>query len=250
LHAAVECTTGTIAHAGDGRPDAQRDSCDNPGVIRLLAVAFWIVALLWWAALVASAATAISAFGTLPRLLEELGVVVPSLAVLDPSPAASGRFLAGHVAERVFAFTDRVQSWAAPAILIILIGQRLAGWPAKSFANRLRCGLFVVADGCVLYQAQLLAPRMNDELVRYRDAVAIGDATTASAAQEAFDRDHRIADPLLRTTSFLLLGAIVVSAWVGSPRQRPRDDRFGGNAGRNRGCGQERRHADHDCPAA
>jgi hypothetical protein len=230
FHDAVECTTGSTRNPCDGGRDAPSDSCNNRIVIRLLAVAFWIVALVWWASLVASAATAISAFSTLPTLLEQLGVVVPSLAALDPSPAASGRFLAGHVAERVFAFTDRVQSWAAPAILVLLVCQRLAGWPAKGFGNRLRVGLFVVAAGCGLYQAHLLAPRMNEELVRYRAAVAIGDQTTAALAHEAFDRDHRIADPLLRTTSFVLLGAIVVSAWIGTPRQRPRDDRFGGGS--------------------
>jgi hypothetical protein len=190
-------------------------------MLRLTAIFYWIILVTWFAALVAAAATAMAAFGTLPALIGDLGITVPQFAASDPSGPEAGRYVAGFVAQKVFDLVATLQWILVPALLATLLLQRATGWPEKGAANTLRVLLLLVAAGATMYHLVILAPRMANALSDYRGAMRAGDTSSAATHKESFDRDHHIADPILRTTSFLLLGAVILSAASLTPRTLP-----------------------------
>ncbi len=210
------------------------------GVHRPLAVLYWLLLIAWFAGLVASAATAMAAFGSLPRVFDDLGISVPQIDAMQqmgalqrdgniPERGESGRYIAGFVAQRVFDAVETLQWIIVPMMIGTLLLQRFDRWPARSTANTWRRLLLVAAICCTGYHLIVLGPRMRSALSDYRGAVQASDAISAASHKAGFDRDHKIADPLLRTTSFLLLGTIVLSAWTLTPRIKPPGDRYLGS---------------------
>jgi hypothetical protein len=187
-------------------------------MLRLTAVAYWLVLITWFAAIVAAAVTAIAAFGTLSKIVPDLGIMVPQFASTDPSGPDAGRFVAGFVAQQVFDLIEVLQWFLVPAILLILLVQWASRWPEKGALNTLRVVLLLMACGATVYFLWFLAPRMSTALNDYRGAIRGGDMAAAVAPKEAFDRDHQVSDPLLRTTGFLLLGVMILSAATLTPR--------------------------------
>lgn len=191
-------------------------------MLRLVAIVYWIVLIAWFAALVAGASTAMAAFGTLTKLVPDLGITVPQFAASDPSGADAGRYVAGFVAQSVFDAIARLEWAFVPAMLLLLMVQGGTRWPERSLGNTLRVLMLLIACGTTLYHLTVLTPRMANSLGDYRGAIAGGDPATAAVHKAEFDRDHRISDPLLRTNAFLLLGAILLSAATLTPRTPPR----------------------------
>jgi hypothetical protein len=185
--------------------------------MRPVALLYWLTLVAWLASLVAGGATAMAAFSTLPAL----DAFVPSAAEVfgEPGPA-SGRYAAGFVAQAVFDLTATLQLVCAGVLGLLLLIQRFGlRWPDRGLANLLREGCILVAIGVAGYQGIVLGPSMNVSLSDYRNAVRAGDAASAAEHQAIFDRGHRIADPLLRTATFALLGALLLSAWTMTPRR-------------------------------
>jgi hypothetical protein len=189
-------------------------------MLRLTAIVYWLVLITWFAAIVAAAATATAAFGTLIAKVPELGVQVPQFAA-DPSGADAGRYLAGFIGQRVFDAIATLQMVLVPAMLLILGVQWSTRWPEQSAANALRVLCLLAACAATGYFLIFVAPGMNTALEDYRGAILAGDQASAATYKAAFDADHRISDPVLRTTGFLLLGAIVLSAATLTPRTVP-----------------------------
>ncbi len=207
-------------------------SCDNLHVLRIVAVLYWMLLIAWFASLVAAASTAMAAFGTLPPTMRDLGVTVPafeSMAALDATGTEGGRYLAGFVAQRIFDANETLQWIVVPLLVLTMLAQRALRWPARGRANLLRQLLLVAAIACTGYHLIVLAPRMRSELSDYRGAISGSDAASSALHKATFERDHRIADPLLRTTAFLLLGTIALSAWTMTPRTTPHSDRYLGS---------------------
>ncbi len=203
-------------------------------MLRLVATVYWIALILWFAGLVAAGATAMASFGTLSRIVPELGVAVPPFAAADAAHAAdpaltadagdggeAGRYLAGFVAERVFDALATLEWVLIPILLATVILQWLTRWPERGFANSLRMALILGASATTMAHLVILAPRMDSALADYRGAVRSGDLSAAASHKQIFDRDHRISDPILRINGGLLLAAIAVSAVILTPRSAP-----------------------------
>lgn len=190
-------------------------------MLRLVAIVYWIVLIAWFAAIVAGAATAMASFGTLSKLVPELGVNVPQFASGDPSGPEAGRYIAGFVAQSVFDTLARLEWFLIPAMLLTLLVQWASRWPERGPANTLRMAMLLLVCASTAYHLAILSPRMASALGDYRGAIRAGDLATATTHKEVFDRDHRISDPILRINGFLLLGAIVLSAATLTPRSVP-----------------------------
>jgi hypothetical protein len=192
-------------------------------MLRFVATVYWLALILWFAALVASGATAMASFGTLSRIVPELGVTVPPFAPADPSAPAvdageAGRYLAGFVAERVFDALATLEWVLIPILLATVVVQWLTRWPERGFANSLRMALILGAAATTMAHLVILSPRMDSALADYRGAVRSGDLSTAASHKQLFDRDHRISDPILRINGGLLLATILISAAILTPR--------------------------------
>ena len=188
-------------------------------MLRLTAVVYWLVLITWFTAIVAAAVTAMTAFGTLIEKVPELGVVVPPFP--ESSGADAGRYLGGFIGQKVFDAIGLLQWVLVPAMLLILLVQWASRWPERGTLNALRVTCLLLSCAATLYFLIMVAPGMNTALDDYRGAVRSGDLAVAAEHKAIFDRDHRISDPILRTTGYLLLGAILLSAAALTPRTVP-----------------------------
>lgn len=190
-------------------------------MLRLTAVVYWLVLVTWFVAVVAAAVTAMASFGTLITLVPELRIVVPQFAATDPSGADAGRYVAGFIAQKPFDTITSLQWFLVPAMLLILLVQRAARWPERGAMNALRVVLLLLACAASGYYLVAVAPQMAVALADYRGAMLAGDMVSAASHKAIFDQGHHLSDPILRTTGFLLLGAIVLSAAAMTPRTLP-----------------------------
>jgi hypothetical protein len=190
-------------------------------MLRFVAIVYWILLITWLAALVAGASTAMASFGTLTKLVPELGITVPQFAATDPSGADAGRYVAGFVAQSVFDRLATIEWVLVPAMLLTLLLQRASRWPERGPANAIRVTLLLIVCATTMYHLVVLGPRMANALGDYRGAIRGSDAASAAIHKEAFDRDHRVSDPILRTNAFLLLGVVLLSAAGLTPRSVP-----------------------------
>lgn len=190
-------------------------------MLRLTAILYWLVLVVWFAGIVAAAATAMASFGTLTTLVGDLGVTVPQFATSDPSGPDAGRYLAGFVAQTVFDAVGTIEWFAVPAILLLLLIQWGSRWPERSLANGLRVLCLLAACAATAWFLLAVSPRMQTALNDHRGAMRGGDLASAATFKQSFDTDHRISDPIFRTTGFLLLATIVLSAATLTPRTLP-----------------------------
>jgi Kef-type K+ transport system membrane component KefB len=195
-------------------------------MLRLVAIVYWLALITWFAALVAGGATAMASFGTLSRIVPELGITLPPFS--EAEGAEAGRFVAGFVAERVFDALATLEWVLIPVLLATVVIQWLTRWPERGFANSLRMALILAASATTMFHLVVLSPRMDSALADYRGAVRSGDLAAAASHKQLFDRDHRISDPILRINGGLLLVAIVVSAAILTPRSVPHRSGSGG----------------------
>ena len=85
---------------------------------RFLAITWWLLLTVWFAAATAPALAAISAF----TQLQDLGILVTDYqAYLGTDPKGNGRLAAGFVTDPVFRITDNAQVAIATIGLIVLI---------------------------------------------------------------------------------------------------------------------------------
>jgi len=186
-------------------------------VLRLVTTAYWLVLILWIVLLFSAASVAMNAFGT----LKGWTVALPDTTGL-PADHASGRYLAGFVAEPAFRTLERATLVLAPAMAVLLFLQRrLVGWPESGWANRIREGTISLAITLAVAHLLFLAPGMAVDLAAYRAAVAAGEPEVAAARYAAFDARHVWADRLLRIEGFALLVGATISAWTLAPRRAP-----------------------------
>jgi hypothetical protein len=166
----------------------------------------------WFAALASAGVAAMGVFTTLP----ELAPHVPEYAAFPASE--HGRLAAGIVMERIFAAIDATQ--AVCAVVAVIAAFLLSIRARRRSIALARLGLVAVATVLLGVHLVFLAPRMQVELVDFRDAARGGDLEKAALHRGGFEQLHPTADRILRVNLFLVLGAIALTAWP-DPEKRP-----------------------------
>lgn len=190
----------------------------SPGTTMTLATVVWWLALMaWTAAIIAPAATAMSAFTSLPAM----DVTTDRIeSFFGDDREGAGRFIAGYVTHPVFQVSDRVQLVCAVVgiVLLVLRGGAPVGRP-KSISRRCATAMVLLAAALLGWYLLGVSPSVESTLEAWRAAVDAGDRDAATSAYAAFDPWHRSAE---RGMS-LILGAVllaIVSSAVGSTPPR------------------------------
>lgn len=161
----------------------------------------------WAGALGMTGAAAAIAFPTM-RGLE------PTLGVYSAYTEPHWRLAAGHVAARLFFVSDLVQlgcaGLAGATLAALVLGKRVP-WPGRLAAARLLVMTLILA--LASYRMFILAPRMDSNLARYREAAAAGRMDDAATSQGAFSADHPTASNVLTGTFVLVMAGLVIGAW-------------------------------------
>lgn len=194
----------------------------SPGpMMTIAALAWWLTLVAWTAAIIAPAATAMSAFTSLPAM----NVTTERIETFfEEDTQAAGRFIAGYVTHPVFQASDRVQAGCAVVGVVLIVLRRGApvGRPT-SIARRLATVAMLLAVALLAWYLLGVSPSVESTLEAWRSAVDAGDRDAATVAYAAFDPWHRSAE---RSMS-MILGAVVltiVASGVGSTpaRKKPR----------------------------
>ena len=189
-----------------------------PGMMMTLAtVIWWLTLVAWMAAIVAPAATAMSAFTNLIAMEVTTDRIEPFFG--DDTEGA-GRFIAGYVTHPVFQMSARVQLGCAVIGVALLALRRGApvGRP-KSFARRSATTTMLLSTAALSWYLFGILPSVESSVESWRAAVLEGDRDAATAAYAAFDPAHRSAE---RGMS-LIVGAVlltIVTSGVGSTPPR------------------------------
>ncbi len=190
----------------------------QPGPMTTLAtVIWWLTLVAWTAAIIAPAATAMSAFTSLPTMDVTTDRIDPFFG--DDAEGA-GRFIAGYVTHPVFQISDRVQLGCAVIGVALLLLRRGApvGRP-KSLPRRLATGTMLLSVGFLAWYLVGISPSVESTLEAWRSAVDAGDRDAATAAYAAFDPWHRAAE---RGMSLILVAVLltIVTSGIGSTPPR------------------------------
>jgi len=188
----------------------------SPGMMSTLAtVVWWLTLVAWTAAIIAPAATAMSAFTSLPAMEVRTDRIEPFFA---EDTEGAGRFIAGYVTHPVFQASDRVQLGCAVIGVVLLAVRRGApvGRP-KSIPRRLATTTMILAVATLSWYLLFISPAVESTLETWRSAVDAGDRGAATAAYAAFDPWHRSAE---RGMS-LILGAVLLTVVVSGAGSTP-----------------------------
>lgn len=190
----------------------------SPGpTMTIASVIWWLTLVAWTAAIIAPAATAMSAFTSLPTMDLTTDRIE---SFFGDDTEAAGRFIAGYVTHPVFQASDRVQTGCAVVGIVLLFLRR--GAPVgrlKSISRRFATATMLLAAALLGWYLVGISPRVESTLEAWRSAVEAGDRDAATEAYAAFDPWHRSAE---RGMSLILAAVLltIVSSGVGSTPPR------------------------------
>ena len=178
---------------------------------RFLAITWWLLLTVWFAAATAPALAAISAF----TQLQDLGILVTDYqAYLGTDPKGNGRLAAGFVTDPVFRITDNAQVAIATIGLIVLIITRGRPVGGSSPANIVNIACFGIAAIIIAILVFGMSASMNHELDAYRSAARMGDVAEADARLAAFNTMHPIAEKMHGFRAMAVLGMVIASGFA------------------------------------
>lgn len=158
--------------------------------------------------------------------MRELDPVLPAFAAY---PDPHWLIAAGEPAAKVFAFSAVVQ-WVAAGVAIASLGfvmlARVRAGIGLTIGAWGRVAMVLCAAGLVLYQAAVLAPRMDRNMHAYWDAARAGQLESAAEFKRAFDADHPRASRNMSQTFAAVGIAIFItcfSAGCGACATRPEE---------------------------
>ncbi|MEM0915299.1 MAG: hypothetical protein AAGK09_11900 [Planctomycetota bacterium] len=186
-----------------------------PPLRRFLEVVHMTAAGLWLGVAVGTGAAAAILFPTLKEL-------EPTLATYPDYTGEHWRLAAGHVAARLFAFSDVVGFFCLmlAGLTLCIIAATRQVWiqtPRITLARLSSLGLAILASG---YNIFILAPRMNGNLDDYWTAAAAGDNEAALAAQQAFMADHTPASNTMAAVAIAALALTMTGAMALTAKPR------------------------------
>lgn len=175
------------------------------GLRGILAAGWWLALVTWTTAIAIPGAAAMIAFTRLPPL----GITMAGTEAYFAGDAeASGRFVAGFVANPLFAASDVVCFAAAAVAWIAMLGTRFR--PCGEGFGRILAVIAVTLATVVLgWYLFLIGPPLAESLGTWRDAVLADDRPAAEAAWAIFDPLHEHASLALRIELVLLIVAII-----------------------------------------
>ena len=192
-----------------------------PGILSMFAaMLWWLILVAWCAALVAPAATAMSAFTGLPAMEVTTDRVE---AFFGDDHEAAGRFVAGYVVHPVFQASARVQTGCAILALVLLVLRRGApvGRP-RSISRRVGTTAAMLAIVTFAWYLIGVLPSVETALETWRGAVNSGDREAAAAAYAAFDPWHRSAERAVQLTFAAVLVAVIAGGIASAPARSDR----------------------------
>lgn len=178
---------------------------DMNGLRGILAAGWWLALVIWTTAIAIPGAAAMIAFTRLPPL----GVTMAGTEDYFAGDAeASGRFVAGFVANPLFAASDVACVAAATIAWIAMLGTRFR--PCGEGLGRVLAVIAVTLATLVLgWYLFTIASPLAESLGAWRDAVLADDRLAAETAWAIFDPLHESASLLLRIELLLLIVAII-----------------------------------------
>ncbi len=169
-----------------------------------IAAVVHVLSLSIWAALILAAGLAAAvAFPT----MKPLNPTLPDFAAY---PHDHWLIAAGHIANRIFHFTDTASiALAAIAMLSALV---LIRQPAPR-VRVLWLVTLAAAAITLVYSLAILRPRMDRNLDEFWTTARAGQVETADAARARFDADHPTASRLISAQLAFVLLALGTISW-------------------------------------
>ncbi|HYE17726.1 MAG TPA: hypothetical protein VEA69_04740 [Tepidisphaeraceae bacterium] len=179
----------------------------------LVQILFWIALATWFGGVLFVAMAAPVVF----RTVKEHNPILPTVLAVNLE-GQHGSLLSGTIVANLIAQLVRVELVCAGGLLIALIAQwwttDVAG--ANYLPPLLRCALYLMLVGVVVYEWRVLWPRIGAQRQTYIDHADEPDV--ANPAKDEFDRLHRESVMLLTFRLALLLGMVLFSVTI---RARP-----------------------------
>ncbi|HSI33007.1 MAG TPA: hypothetical protein VK986_05400 [Tepidisphaeraceae bacterium] len=175
----------------------------------LVQILFWIALATWFGGVLFVAMAAPVVF----RTVKEHNPILPTVLAVNLE-GQHGSLLSGTIVANLIAQLVRVELVCAGGLLIALVAQwwttDAAG--ANYLPPLLRCALYLMLVGVVVYEWRVLWPRIGAQRQTYIDHADEPDV--ANPAKDEFDRLHRESVMLLTFRLALLLGMILFSVTI------------------------------------
>lgn len=175
---------------------------------RVADVLFWILVSLWLAFAISGGVAAMAIFPAARELPLSLEGYEGFLAA---SPEQGRMLVAGHLAEQVFALTERARLVLAPLTVLAMLAQ-FALVPRPVMVRKRLAAVFVAA-AALLAGAFWSQPAFSARDAEYRAAARAGRVEEANTAKAAVDAAHERASRIATTEILGVLVLIVLSAW-------------------------------------
>ncbi|MFO0832148.1 MAG: hypothetical protein U0637_09915 [Phycisphaerales bacterium] len=180
------------------------------GVLQRTAHALHVCALgVWTGAIAMTAGAAAVIFPTVKQLTPH----VPRYAAVPDE--GHWLLLAGNVASRVFAVSDKVQLGCAAVTLVTAVVLARARGFHGALAGKARAAALICALLLVTYYLAVLVPRMTAHLHEHWRLSEAGEVEQARVHENAFKNDHPTSSRVLAATAACTLVALLLGA--GSP---------------------------------
>ena len=173
-------------------------------IVKIVNSVYWTLLSAWFGCLAMTGIVAMIAFPTLRDLN-------PALPGYSSYAGEHWSIAAGHVMRKVFLVNDAVQLVALVGCSLIMgLQVTVMGQRRERGANVLR-GICLFALMCsTAYYLLALSTRMDANLLEYWARAATG--ADGAGFKAAFDKDHLVAENILKFNLFMLLGLVLSSA--------------------------------------
>ncbi len=177
---------------------------NKPLIVKVVNSIYWTLLSAWFGCMAMTGIVAMIAFPT----LRDLNPTLPGFAGYA---GEHWSIAAGHVMRKVFLVNDAVQLVALVGCSLIMgLQVTVMGQRRERGANALR-GICLFALMCsTAYYLLALSTRMDANLQEYWTRAAAG--ADGAGFKAAFDKDHVVAENILKFNLFMLLGLILSSA--------------------------------------